>query len=127
DPSVAARHVIGRLVDLSHVSWRTCGRGSAGGSHAAPRLRCRIEPYLDQGGALRAPRAGACARPPPWEAPPARAGPGIWTPQINSAHPATQCRVLHEAVFLVARLSSSQAPRLDRSLRSRRCAMASPA
>src|SRR5690242_3329033 len=24
DPSVAARHVIGRLLDLSHVSWRTC-------------------------------------------------------------------------------------------------------
>jgi hypothetical protein len=23
DPSVAARHVIGRLLDLSHVSWRT--------------------------------------------------------------------------------------------------------
>jgi hypothetical protein len=24
DPSVAARHVIGRHLDLSHVSWRTC-------------------------------------------------------------------------------------------------------
>jgi len=24
DPPVAARHVIGRLLDLSHVSWRTC-------------------------------------------------------------------------------------------------------
>ena len=24
DPPGAARHVIGRLLDLSHVSWRTC-------------------------------------------------------------------------------------------------------
>ena len=24
DPSVAAGHVIGRLLDVSHVSWRTC-------------------------------------------------------------------------------------------------------
>jgi len=24
DPCVAARHVTGRLLDLSHVSWRTC-------------------------------------------------------------------------------------------------------
>ena len=24
DPCVAARHVIGRLLDLSHISWRTC-------------------------------------------------------------------------------------------------------
>jgi hypothetical protein len=24
DPRVAARHVIGILLDLSHVSWRTC-------------------------------------------------------------------------------------------------------
>jgi hypothetical protein len=24
DPCVTARHVIGRLLDLSHISWRTC-------------------------------------------------------------------------------------------------------
>jgi hypothetical protein len=43
-------------------------------SHHSPH--CRIEPYLDQGGALCAPRAGTGARPPAWGRPrPARAGP----------------------------------------------------
>jgi hypothetical protein len=53
---------------------------------ALPRpvaMRCRNRPYLDQGGALRAPRAGACARPLPWEARPTRAGPSARTPLIN--------------------------------------------
>jgi len=33
------------------------------------RLRCRIPPFIDQGGTLRAPRAGASAGLRPWEAP----------------------------------------------------------
>jgi hypothetical protein len=45
-------------------------------AQSAPALRCRIEPYLDQGGALRAPRADASARPLPWGPGRARAGPG---------------------------------------------------
>jgi hypothetical protein len=49
------------------------GRAPVAASHRASgraalsrvvTLRCRIEPYLDQGDALRAPRAGASARPP---------------------------------------------------------------
>ena len=36
-----------------------------------------------QGGALRAPQAGACARPLPWKARPARAGPTAQPQLIN--------------------------------------------
>jgi len=50
-------------------------------------MRCIAEIALnyDQGGALRAPRAGASARPQPCEARPARAGPGRSWPLIGPA------------------------------------------
>ena len=40
DPSVAARHVIGRLLDLSHVSWRTCVADLLA-DHSEPSTRAR--------------------------------------------------------------------------------------
>jgi len=91
-----------------HANWslqardvRNCGVSAI--CHERPRGSCRkatcgaaFRPGLspthtrrsrcgkgDQGGALRAPRAGACARPLPWEARPARAGPTARTPLIN--------------------------------------------
>ena len=56
-PCVAARHVIGRLLDLSHISWRTCvadlltdhSIGGIGGICAAPcvRLPVRLRSICD--------------------------------------------------------------------------------
>ena len=61
--------MIGRLLDLSHVSWRTCVADPLADhthSTALHRPYCRIEPYLDQGdAATRRRRPGTSARPQP--------------------------------------------------------------
>jgi len=91
---------------------------------AATELHCRISPYLDQGGALRAPRAGVSAAAQPWEACAAHADPTAQPPLINEAH--RHLRGAAATVSLAFRLSSSQPPRLGRSLRSRRMRSAAP-
>ena len=55
---------------------------------------------LDQGGALRAPRAGACARPLPWEARPSARRPHRQDAADQQAHPATHPKAKWGAVFL---------------------------
>jgi len=88
-------------------------------------LRCRIKPYLNQGGACGAAgpalAPGLCVE----DARPARAGPHPQSPGISLAHQ------LRRLVLLMrpssrSTLSRSWAPRLDRP-RRRRYAMASPA
>jgi hypothetical protein len=48
---------------------RSCGRSDAVMRHRSYAMRCRIRPFTYQGGALRAPRADASARPPALVAP----------------------------------------------------------
>ncbi len=56
---------------------------------APPALRGPISPFLHHGGALRAPRVGASARPPPWQArPSARRSDTAAHCLTNRAHPA---------------------------------------
>jgi hypothetical protein len=64
-------------------------------------LRCRIIPFFDQDGALRAPWADPCAGLRPWGPRPARAGPHAIVPLIMAGHPAGH-PVLDIAVFLGA-------------------------
>ena len=79
-----------------------------------------------QGGALRAPRAGACARPLAFGGPGRRAPThALAPPLISHAHPARN-PVLHSAVFLGNPVSRSRPPCLGRSLRSRRMRSAAP-
>jgi hypothetical protein len=114
-----ARHMIGRLLDPSRISWRTC-RGSAGGSHEHHAqqhhaLCCRIEPYLDQGGAAtrrRGPALGLCLGRPGRRRPhaPARRRSVRLTGTQASAARSRRSR---------SRVSSSRPPRQERSLRSR--------
>ena len=83
-----------------------------------PSLRRRLA--RPQGGALRAPRAGATARPQPWGRAAARRPSRVSLPLI------TPPGCARTAVFLGAALSRSRPPRLGRSLWSRRMRSASP-
>ena len=77
------------------------------------RADCRIEPYLDQGGAAaQAPRAGACARPLPWKARPARRRPLSRVDQLGS--PGTQPGAAWSLSSLGDPLSRSRPPRPSR-------------
>jgi hypothetical protein len=68
-------------------------------TNSARTLRCRIVPYLDQGGALRAPRVGACAGPLPWEARPGARRPNAPAAADHRDSPGAQ-HVAGRSVFL---------------------------
>ena len=82
---------------LSQVSWRTSVAHQSPEDTSTsvylrlPPSRCRIEPYLDQGGALRAPLARSCQAL-RWRARPARrAASASWQRSIHLIGPGNCC------------------------------------
>jgi hypothetical protein len=116
DPCVAARHVIGRLLDLWHINWRTCVADLLAdhNSYRACWYRAALPnlAVFDQERRLAAP----LARPPPGSA--LGRPPGTGAPRTEISRRST--RFIQRAVSLPVGhlprlpLSSSQAPRLGR-------------
>ena len=101
----------------SHISWRTCVADQWSDRRARRRSRCRIEPYLDQGGACGA--AGPASAPGSAfpEARPAHAGPQLACHADHHGAYGTQTGTAHSHLPRY-RLSSSRSPRQWRPLRA---------
>ena len=76
-------------------------------------MHCRIEPFIDQGGALRAPRAGASARPLP-----RKARPGTRRPQAAACRGSAWHMRLRRPVPHVAVSSAVHYPARGRRVKS---------